>query len=377
MREAYRVLIGSIGDDIHSVGMALLTLAFREVGWVARNIGILNQLDDFFHLAGEHDVIMISVNNGHAGLYLDGFARKLAAYKLGDATPRLWYLGGNLSVSGDAEDIKKKYLQMGFDFVAPKPVTLEVIMDNLQGDLHRHGINKKPVSDRAEDEFPGPGESGAGHRRTDVGRRIRNHARSRPAVVEDRERCADRRRQEEPFGSGQESAQRDRRPTAKRRRSASAAPHRGGPCQRRDRTAAVPEKVWARRFVDPARRRQPEEHVRPGRRRGSSHREGEEIVPQRLPGAGPRRAGGRADRPGYRDAVPDQSRFARPPSGLRNRPGRRRQLARGRLHVLPLPVRQAALPGGQSQKLEICRQADRPLPPAYTISSSIASSSVR
>ena len=154
MREAHRVLIGSIGDDIHSVGMALLTLAFREVGWVARNIGILNQLDDFFHLAGEYDVIMISVNNGHADLFLEGFARKLAAYKLADATPKLWYLGGNLSVSGDTEDIKKKYLQMGFDFVAPKPVTLEVIMDNLQGDLHRHGINKKPVSDRAEDEFP-------------------------------------------------------------------------------------------------------------------------------------------------------------------------------------------------------------------------------
>ena len=55
MKDAYRLLIGSVGDDIHSVGMALLTLAFREAGLVVSNLGIGNQLDDFFHLAPEVD----------------------------------------------------------------------------------------------------------------------------------------------------------------------------------------------------------------------------------------------------------------------------------------------------------------------------------
>jgi len=154
MKEAYRLLIGSVGDDIHSVGMALLTVAFRENGFMVRNLGILNQLDDFFHQAKDYDVIMISCNNGHADLYLEGFARKLAAYKLADTTPRLWYLGGCLSVSGDVEEVKKKYLQMGFDFVAPKPITLEVINENLTRDLHRLGIKKRPVSDRSTNHFP-------------------------------------------------------------------------------------------------------------------------------------------------------------------------------------------------------------------------------
>jgi methylaspartate mutase sigma subunit len=109
MKEAYRLLIGSVGDDIHSVGMALLTIAFREHGFVVRNLGILNQLDDFFDQAGDFDVMMISCNNGHADLYLESFPRKLAAYNLANTAPKLWYLGGNLSVSGDTERIKKQF----------------------------------------------------------------------------------------------------------------------------------------------------------------------------------------------------------------------------------------------------------------------------
>ena len=158
MKEAYRLLIGSIGDDIHSVGMALLTLAFREQGFAVRNLGILNDLDDFFHHANDFDIIMISCNNGHVDLYLEGFARRLSDYQLSDSGPRLWYLGGCLSVSGDTEAIKKKYLQMGFDFVAPKPVSFEVIHENVRRGIELKGIKKRSMEHWPEPHYPGLGD---------------------------------------------------------------------------------------------------------------------------------------------------------------------------------------------------------------------------
>lgn len=158
MKEAYRLLIGSIGDDIHSVGMALLTLAFREQGFVVRNLGILNDLEDYFRLAPNFDILMISCNNGHVDLYLEGFSQRLSSFQLSDPDPKLWYLGGCLSVSGDTEGIKKKYLQMGFDFVAPKPITFETVLENIQRDLNRLGIKKKSLDHYRAPRYPELGD---------------------------------------------------------------------------------------------------------------------------------------------------------------------------------------------------------------------------
>lgn len=158
MKQAHRLLIGSVGDDIHSIGMALLTIAFRESGYVVRNLGILNDLDDFFLLAPHFDAIMISCNNGHADLYLESFPRKLAAYKLSDPPPVLWYLGGCLSVQNNAETVKKQYLQMGFDHVEPKPVGWEVVLDSLTRELERAQILKRDIKSQPDDKMPPLGD---------------------------------------------------------------------------------------------------------------------------------------------------------------------------------------------------------------------------
>lgn len=165
MAEAYSLLIGSVGDDSHSVGMALLEIAFKEAGYFVKNLSILNGLDAFFRIAGKFDAIFISCVNGHADLYLDNFRAKLMIFQMSNKDPRIWYLGGNLSVNEDDEIVIRKYLNRGFDHVEPKPISTDSIIKKLNSDLYRKGIKKSkrngtlfekhieiPHADRVDDE---------------------------------------------------------------------------------------------------------------------------------------------------------------------------------------------------------------------------------
>ncbi|MCP4146445.1 MAG: methylaspartate mutase subunit E [bacterium] len=144
--EAYRLLIGSVGDDSHSVGMALLEIAFRESGFQVKNIGIMNSLEAFFTQAKDFDAIFISCVNGHVELYLNEFPFMLRKFKDANEDPKVWYLGGNLSVCDSHDELVKKYMEMGFDFVSPKPVSCEVVRERLNRDFYRKGIKKQRVS---------------------------------------------------------------------------------------------------------------------------------------------------------------------------------------------------------------------------------------
>jgi methylaspartate mutase epsilon subunit len=150
MPEKYRLLIGGLGDDAHSVGIRLLALAFREEGFLVNNIGIRNNITDFFDEARHFDLIMVSNNNGHAELYIGDFTRLLSTYKLTNGSSKLWYLGGNLSVSGSTHETKKKFINMGFTNVFPRPVPLDQIIEEVRQDLQRHNVHKKEVGSRAE-----------------------------------------------------------------------------------------------------------------------------------------------------------------------------------------------------------------------------------
>lgn len=147
--DTYRLLLGSIGDDSHSVGMALLEIAFKEAGLVVTNLGILNRLEDFFKHAPEHDAVLISCMNGHVDLYLDQFALEKKHYERQHPAQKLWYLGGRLSVQSDDESVVKKYRQMGFDYVSPRPVSVESILEKLNKDFYNKGIKKKRVDPEA------------------------------------------------------------------------------------------------------------------------------------------------------------------------------------------------------------------------------------
>lgn len=154
MANRYHILIGSVGDDSHSIGMALLEIALQECGYYVRNIGILNRLDDFFYIADHFEAIFISCMNGHADLYLEDFPRKLSLFRNGKSHPRLWYLGGNLSVKESGESVIRKYQAHGFDFVAPKPLSFETIRERLIQDFSRKGIKPHNSQENHCLEYP-------------------------------------------------------------------------------------------------------------------------------------------------------------------------------------------------------------------------------
>lgn len=156
MAYQYRILIGGIGDDAHSVGIGLLVLGFREAGFFVKSLGIRNSLEAFFEHAPHFDIFLISNKNGHAELYLHQFSRLLHQYQLSDNSPKLWYLGGSLSVSESDFRIKKKFIQMGFTNVYPKPIAFAQVLEDISRDVHRAAIPKRkaPYYDELPDNRP-------------------------------------------------------------------------------------------------------------------------------------------------------------------------------------------------------------------------------
>jgi methylaspartate mutase epsilon subunit len=152
MPEAFRLLIGSVGDDSHSVGMSLIEIAFKEEGFFVKNIGIMNVLKDFFCRAEDFDAILISCMNGHADFYLNNFHQELKRFNLKNSSPKIWYLGGNLSVYEPTDSFIRRYLKMGFDFVSPKPISCDDLKKRLLKDFYNKGIKKKRVHHLTPDE---------------------------------------------------------------------------------------------------------------------------------------------------------------------------------------------------------------------------------
>lgn len=138
-----RVLLGGLGDDAHSVGVFLIKIALEEQGYLVSFIGIQNNLETFMEKACENDIIFMSSLNGHAELYLADFESKLYELKQKDSSPKIWYLGGNLSVSKLPRDVEKQFILMGFSRVFPKPVDLEVIINTLKTDIIKYNIKQR------------------------------------------------------------------------------------------------------------------------------------------------------------------------------------------------------------------------------------------
>ena len=64
-----RVVIGSIGDDIHVVGITILAHALRGNGAEVIQLGIQTSAEEFIAaaLAEDADAVFVSSSNGHAG----------------------------------------------------------------------------------------------------------------------------------------------------------------------------------------------------------------------------------------------------------------------------------------------------------------------
>ncbi|MEL6538760.1 MAG: hypothetical protein AAFQ98_25295, partial [Bacteroidota bacterium] len=149
MPSKHRILLGTLGDDIHTVGIKLIQQTLVDHGYFVTFLGIQNELQDFFEVAADHEVIMISSLNGHSHVYLDEFPSLMSHYQerfRGET--KLWYLGGNIVLNQDPLEVEKRYRQFGFTRVFVKPVGTDEILSSLQQDLYTHEVKPHDIPSR-------------------------------------------------------------------------------------------------------------------------------------------------------------------------------------------------------------------------------------
>ena len=131
-----RVAIGSIGDDIHVVGITILGHALRNAGAEVIQLGVQTLPEEFVAVAVSEDVdaLFVSSSNGHAAHFCEHLRQDLLAAEVTDC---LLYAGGNLAVSAATTwgDVEARFKAMGFDRVYPAGTTPVRAIDDLRLDI--------------------------------------------------------------------------------------------------------------------------------------------------------------------------------------------------------------------------------------------------
>lgn len=133
------VVTGTVGQDAHSIGTALLSRFLRNKGFKVVELRALVQPEQFIEVAKETNAaaILISSLYGMAEIDLKGFKEKCVEAGLKDV---LLYVGGYLKVGRhDWKEDEKRFKKMGFDKVYPPEVSLEKAYDDLVKDLKKKG----------------------------------------------------------------------------------------------------------------------------------------------------------------------------------------------------------------------------------------------
>jgi methylaspartate mutase sigma subunit len=140
MAELITVVTGTIGIDIHSMGLRIIEHSLQKAGFKVVSLGVQVSQQEFIDAAREANsaAILVSSLGGHAALDCEGFRDKL---KEAGLEKILLYIGGNLVV-GKSEwlEVEKKFKQMGFDRVFPQTSMPSQIIADLIQDLKAKGI---------------------------------------------------------------------------------------------------------------------------------------------------------------------------------------------------------------------------------------------
>lgn len=129
------IVMGVIGADVHAVGNRILEYAFSEAGFKVINLGVMVAQEEYIEAAIESDAsaILVSSLYGHGELDCQGFKEKCIEAGLGDIP---LYIGGNLVVGKqDFDEVKKKFLDLGFDRVYPPGTLPATSIADLKEDL--------------------------------------------------------------------------------------------------------------------------------------------------------------------------------------------------------------------------------------------------
>ena len=133
------VVTGVIGDDVHVVGIRILEHALRHAGFRTVSLGVQVSHEEFINAALETraEAIFVSSLSGHAHILIPGLRDKCTEAGLSGI---ILFLGGHLVIGRTPwEEIERKYLDLGFDWVCPPNVSVSRIMQELEAKLALRG----------------------------------------------------------------------------------------------------------------------------------------------------------------------------------------------------------------------------------------------
>lgn len=129
------IVIGVIGADVHSVGNKIIEHVLAEAGYNVVNVGVLSSQEDFINAAVESNAPLILVSSlyGHGEIDCRGMREKCVEAGIGDV---LLYVGGNIVVGKqDFNEVKARFLEMGFNRVYPPGTRIEETLIDIKADL--------------------------------------------------------------------------------------------------------------------------------------------------------------------------------------------------------------------------------------------------
>ncbi|HHY31446.1 MAG TPA: methylaspartate mutase subunit S [Firmicutes bacterium] len=143
MSDVKTVVIGVIGADVHAVGNKIMERILRDAGFKVVNVGVMASQDEFVHAAIETDASAIIVSSlyGHGELDCRGLREKCIEAGIGNI---LLYVGGNIVVGKqDFEEVKQRFLNMGFNRVYPPGTQVDEAIEDLRNDLGITATDRK------------------------------------------------------------------------------------------------------------------------------------------------------------------------------------------------------------------------------------------
>ena len=130
------IVTGTIGDDVHVIGIRLMEYALRQNGFTVVSLGPLAQKKEFIDAAIESaaDALFISSLNGHAELHIPGLRDACVESGIGDI---LIYAGGQLTIRRpDWEQVRKRFVdELKLDRVYPPDVSPDTPIRDLETDI--------------------------------------------------------------------------------------------------------------------------------------------------------------------------------------------------------------------------------------------------
>jgi len=111
------IVLGVIGADCHAVGNKILDRFFGDQGFKVVNLGVMVSQDEYIDAAIETgaEAIVVQSLYGHGEIDCQGFRERCTERGLSGI---VMHVGGRLVVGkADPDEVRKKFLDMGFDRV--------------------------------------------------------------------------------------------------------------------------------------------------------------------------------------------------------------------------------------------------------------------